>query len=121
MKERIQIDGVWYVKENLHQEKLLEINPISFYGISWETDNYYFEATKIYKDDGSFYDGMCDIEFINKKTGLNEKEYIDNSIWVKNVLNNDYDTMKEASNIFSSHINEFITFINYLNDKNFLN
>jgi len=75
MKDRIQIDGVWYIKEN-KQEPL----DIIFYdGAVYEDDNYCIEASrdKEYKS--------IDIEVLDKNT--NTKEYIDSQEYIKDVIN----------------------------------
>jgi hypothetical protein len=76
MKDRIEIDGVWYVKEI--QEPLI----INFYdGALYEDESYCIEASR-YKESNSIY-----IEIDDKITG--EKEYIDNEDYIKDVINGD--------------------------------
>ena len=74
MKDRIEIDGVWYVKEI--QEPL----DIIFYdGAVYEDDNYCIEASKDKEHK------IIDIEVIDKNTG--EKEYIHSQEYIKDVIN----------------------------------
>ena len=75
MKDRIQIDGVWYIKEN-KQEPL----DIIFYdGAVYEDDDYCIEATR-HKGFHGIY-----LEIDNKNTG--KKEYVDNEDYLKDVIN----------------------------------
>jgi len=77
MKDRVQIDGVWYIKEN-KQEPL----DIIFYdGAVYENDNYRIEASrdKEYK--------WINIEVLDKNT--NKKEYIDNKEYLEYVIKGD--------------------------------
>ena len=77
MKDRIQIDGVWYIKEN-KQEPL----DIIFYdGAVYEDDDYCIEATR-HKGFHGIY-----VEVKDKNTG--EKEYIDNEDYLKYVIKGD--------------------------------
>jgi hypothetical protein len=77
MKDRVQIDGVWYIKEN-KQEPL----DIIFYdGAVYEDDDYCIEA---YRD--KEYNSIS-IEVKDKNTG--KKEYIDNEDYLKYVIKGD--------------------------------
>ena len=84
MKDRVQIDGVWYIKEN-KQEPL----DIIFYdGAVYEDDYYCIEA---YRD--KEYKSIS-VEIYDKNTG--KKEYIDNEDYIKGVINgNNVDFMNE--------------------------
>ena len=84
MKDRIQIDGVWYIKEN-KQEPL----DIIFYdGAVYEDDDYCIEAHRN-KESKWIY-----LEIYDKNTG--KKEYIDNEDYIKGVINgNNVDFMNE--------------------------
>ena len=88
MKDRIQIDGVWYVREQ--QEPEVEINITRFKGMVTESDKYCFEATKLKHGDvpGRYYDG-CDIEFTDKRGEPWKTDLWDNNAWMRGVLIND--------------------------------
>ena len=77
MKNRIQIDGVWYVKES-KQEPL----DIIFYdGAVYEDDNYCIEASR-----DKEYNSIS-VEVLDKNT--NTKEYIDSQEYIKGVIKGD--------------------------------
>ena len=67
-KDRVQIDGVWYVREDQAQlDAVLEdFDPTGFEGYVVENDEVCFEATRIKRDDDSFYDGCVDIKYTHK-------------------------------------------------------
>lgn len=77
MKDRIQIDGIWYIKEN-KQEPL----DIIFYdGAVYENDYYCIEASR-----NKEYNSIS-VEVTYKNTG--KKEYIDNEEYLKYVIKGD--------------------------------
>ena len=102
-KDRIQINGVWYVKESNAKTtaKKVEIEDhqiTKFKGASFETDDYCWEATKIYKDDGTLYSGL-DIKFTDKTSGdydSFETFYWDNDLWMRGVLESNPESLEEA-------------------------
>ena len=99
MKNRIEIDGVWYTRED---NTTPEVKPrlessIAFEGLVFESDLYCFEATRLRDDDGEFYDKQCDIQFTNKKLDIDNIEYWDNTEWMIEFLSNDPEAIFEAS------------------------
>ena len=77
MKDRIQIDGVWYIKEN----KPAPLDIIFYDGAVYEDDDYCIEASR---------NKECkwiDIEVLDKNTG--KKEYIDNKEYLEYVIKGD--------------------------------
>jgi hypothetical protein len=65
--DRIEMNGVWYVKETPTQK--IEWDPTCFSGRVYESDLYCFEATQILKDDGTPYKKVVVI----LKSPINEK------------------------------------------------
>lgn len=114
MENRIQINGVWYVKEEEKQPDIDKKNIIYFKGAVLENEDYAWKATKIQKDDGSFYDGL-DIEFIDKRKKPWKEEHWDNDNWFKGILDNNPDSMKEAKESMDDEgIKVFKAFLNKL-------
>ena len=89
-KDRIQIDGVWYVREDILPTSNKEPLIYTWYdGCVIENDKYAFEISRIQKDDGTYYNDIS-IEFTDKRFGKYEnwtKDYWDNNEWMKGVLN----------------------------------
>ena len=67
-KDRILINGVWYVRETEPETETKEIETTDLICSVYETEDYVWKASKIYKDDGeTLYDGI-DVEFTDKTT-----------------------------------------------------
>ena len=95
-ENRIQINGEWYVKEStiIDKKLVIEDSDITRYeGAVYENENYCWEATKDYRDDGTLYEGV-DIKFTNKSTG--KIEYWDNDDWMVRVHENEVAAMETA-------------------------
>lgn len=95
MENRIEINGVWYVREDQQQEEPIVLDLLNFEGCGVEDTNYYWEATRMYKDDGSLYDGI-DIKFTDKRSKPWKEEHWDNNLWMKAIYNNEEPALKEA-------------------------
>jgi hypothetical protein len=117
MKDRIQIDGVWYVRE-LEPEpetEFLDVQIHTSISVHYENDDYSWEAISLIKDDGSQYDGF-DIKFTNKNIKPWKDDYWDNMKWIKGVYENNPDSIKEALEEMNENgIKHFRSFLNELN------
>jgi len=97
MEERIEINGVWYVKETPKQETEKFEELVRFEGLVYENDTCCFEVSRHYKDDcDEFYDGIY-IDITIKKGGRENwvKEYIDNDLYLLSVLNDNLEPGEE--------------------------
>ena len=96
--DRIQINGVWYVREDINyvREKEREMNLAFSQTCTYETDEYCWETSRLYKDKETFYPGI-DIKF-TKKDGPApwREEHWDNNVWMRGVLKGDPESMFEA-------------------------
>lgn len=123
MKDRILIDGEWYVKEVLPKETFEEINITKYIGCSFETDEYAWEATKIFRDDDSLYPGVG-IKFIDKTPKNRDKweeDYWDNESWILEVYDNEPESLKEAREVMNEKgIRDFKNFIHKLIEMSWL-
>ena len=119
MKDRIQINGVWYVRED-ETELTDNINVTHVQQCTYETDEYAWEASRIYKDDlETFYSGV-DVKFTDKKK--NYDDYWDNNDYLLGVLNNDnYFINLARENMNVEGIKDFKNFIYYLKEKGWFN
>lgn len=97
LKDRIQIDGVWYVREDVipisNKEPLIYT---WFESCVVENDKYAFEISRIQKDDGTYYNDIS-IEFTDKRFGKRENwkiEYWDNNEWMLDIIS---DTPNEVA------------------------
>ena len=128
MNNRIEIDGVWYTREdNTTPEVIPQLEPsVSFEGLVFESDLYCFEATRLRDDDGEFYDKECSIKFTDKSkySGLGDVEIgeiWDNAEWMIGILNNDPEAIEEAlESLCSQGIEEFRVVVKELAEKGWI-
>jgi hypothetical protein len=116
-KDKIQIDGVWYIREDQSEKKLDVTN---FIGCVYENDEYVWEATKIYQDDDkTFYPGVS-IKFTDKRVKPWKEEYWDNEAWILGILiDESIDEVKESMS--DKGIKEFKQFVKMLIEKDWFN
>lgn len=101
MEDRILINGVWYVREALIENVIEQIETTDYLGCTYETENYSWEATRIFKDDQeTFYDGF-DIKFIDKLWKNYEPQYWDNMGWFESVYENNPDAIADAKEVMN--------------------
>lgn len=124
MKDRIKIDGVWYVREDISEKvskPKKEISLTEFCGMVYENEDYCWEATRLYKDDKTFYEGI-DIKFTDKRK---EKPWFedhwDNNEWFKGLLKRNPDSLNFANEVMDEEgVEEFIELLKVLEKKNWL-
>jgi hypothetical protein len=128
MKDRIQVDGVWYVRETstlpiVEIDEMLVTNTL---GCIWESDNWCFEATAILKDEATnlkdIYTAIIDIAITDKRPANRdlwiEHEPCDNPTWFIDVYEGNPESMIEAEEMLDEQgIAEFRGFIGHLIDK----
>ncbi len=129
--ERIEINGVWYVREDSQVSKTLTIgeDDVTHYrGIDYESEDYCFEATKLYKDFTSGQDyGDIDIKIAFKERGVPQKdwktEYWDHTGFFQGILENNLesiDAVRKEFNGDNEGVEAFKAFLVYLQEINWL-
>lgn len=121
-KNRIQIDGIWYVKEDtIKKPTVEELDPVNFEGYVVENSDYAFEATRIFRDDGTPYDDI-DIEVTTKKGERKDwtVDHWDHNSWMLGVLYNNPDSLKELPDMGGKNVLFLQAFLRFLKDKNWL-
>lgn len=127
MENRICIDGVWFVREELTETKI-EPTPkeevTNSLSCVWENDDWCFESSLILRgeDPTDYYPGIS-IEVTCKVGGrVNwKKNYIDNPFWMLGVLENNYQSLDDSKKIFDEDgLKVFKSFLQYLVDRNWL-
>lgn len=126
---RININGVWYVKEQedaKSSESLqtyrdeVDKESISAESFTFECDEYRWEATRLIKDDGEYYDDI-DIEFTDKAVMPFLEELWDHNKWMVGVYQNNPDSMIEARKSMSEEgIKYFQAFLGKLVEMGWL-
>jgi len=94
MENRIEINGVWYVREDATPETIYhleaeEMNLIFSEECSYETDKYCFVASRIRKDGGDEFYRDIYITFTDKRNDDRDKwkeEHWDNNNWFRGIL-----------------------------------
>jgi hypothetical protein len=122
MQDRIEINGVWYVREDLAntQEEDFELS-FSLHAL-YEDDKYCWEATRLYKDGSQtdFYEDI-DIKFTDKRVKPWKEDHWDSNQWFKEVINNDSEALEELSkDLCSSGVKTFRLFLNKLKEEGWL-
>ena len=107
MEDRIEINGVWYAKEEeldtveYVKPTISQLEPgVRYDGFVFESDVYAFDCTRIYDEDGNLYkDGNVSIKFTDKSVVHDITEYQehwDNVDWMRALLINEPEAIEEA-------------------------
>lgn len=125
--DRIEINGVWYVKEDKPTILDLTEKDVTFSkSCVYETNDYCWEAILISKDNGKEFYPDLEIEFTDKKIGTTDKkigitEYWDNFLWFNRILDGDKKEIEEAKKDMSDKgLEDFIAFLKFLKKENWL-
>jgi hypothetical protein len=81
MLDRIEINGVWYVREN--PEETIIIDTTDYYGCVYENESFCFDATKLESDD------TIDIEITDKRKTPWETHHYDSQPFLIGILDGD--------------------------------
>ena len=125
VQDRIEVNGVWYVREE--DTKEVELECILFNGRVYETDDYTFEVTQIIGSDNTPHD-YCYIELTHKNPDIpsygedSGKEYIDSPSWMFKIHEDDPEGIEEASEMMDRQgLREFKEVLKDLIDIKWLN
>lgn len=122
--DRIQINGVWYVKEDTINQPTIEIDPANYDGCSVENDDFAFEATRTLNDKNIPYPDAVSIEVTDKRFSERKDwktDYWDNNDWMRKILENDPEAHKDLPDFGrSTNYQLFLKFLEYLKNKNWL-
>lgn len=124
-KDRIQIDGVWYVREEQPQSKTLKPHQlINTINCLYETDSYCFEASMMFRDDEETLFPDVSIEFTDKRPANREDwktDYLDNPIWMRGVFHGNEESMIEAREMMDQDgIDDFRAFLKHIETKGWI-
>jgi hypothetical protein len=129
MKERIQVNGIWYVREtNPTSEIEIKEKDITFsMERIWESSDWCFVATVIMKDDAETLDDHYPDPYIKitDKRPADRKDWIeddvDNPNFMFGVLEGNPESMIDANEMFDKQgLEEFRAFLLYLNSIGWL-
>ena len=129
MEDRIQINGVWYVKADSYVDKPIPTISVSLFdedGIIYnqncmfETADFIFRAVVLIDGDGKLkYKNSLYIEFIDKRPEPWKEEHWDNPTWLNGIILNNTDSIKalEELKMSPSAIATFRDFLIYIRDE----
>ena len=94
MEDRIQVNGVWYVREQEDTAPEVKIDIIRSEARTIESDQYCFEAIRLERKDapGTYFEDI-DIKFTDKREKPWKEDYWDNNAWLRGVLINDPESL----------------------------
>ena len=118
-KDRIQIDGVWYVREDNIEDEPIKLEVVETQGYLVENTNFSYDATRIANDEGGFYEGV-DIQVTDKRSKPWKEDNWDNNNWMRGVLEYDPVSWKELPDLGSEDIKFLMAFLQYLKDKEWI-
>jgi hypothetical protein len=125
MEDRIQINGVWYKREedSIEEPEKLFWDVTTYIGKVAESKLYVFKAEKMYKDEinGEWYSGI-DIEFTDKRTLGNWKTDVwDNNTWMRSVLKDNPEALDELrESVCEQGEKEFKEFLRLIQEEGWL-
>ncbi len=128
MENRIQINGVWYKREEPKIEtpkyEINDLNVTKHLSYSFESTDFCFEAIRLYTDGGKAFFDSIDIEFTDKRVKPWKTELWDNPNWFKGVLDNDPEALNDDEGTIESlgpnGLGQLKAFLAYLRDKKWL-
>ena len=123
MQDRIEINGVWYIREDLANNQVEDFELSFALQAMYEDDKYVWEATRLYKDNSqtSFYEDI-DIKFTDKRVKPCKEDHWDSNEWMKGVMNNDPESMTDAKeSMCDDGVKTFKLFLNKLKEEGWLN
>ena len=132
MEDRIEINGVWYVREDaitdsLDQLESVEMDLTFSEECCYETDKYCFVASRIRKNEsGEFYPDIS-ITFTDKRSGNRDtwkEEYWDNNNWLKGILEGNPESVESLDNeteLCKEGKRQFKGFLNRLVEEGWIN
>lgn len=102
MENRIEINGVWYVREDTINDSLdiLDEEEMDFTWTEeciYENDNYCFVASRIKKDDSEEFYDTIDIKYTDKRLSDRTEwttEHWDNVSWFRGILENNPESLE---------------------------
>jgi hypothetical protein len=121
MEDRIQINGVWYTRED--NQPTQEIKPLkredvtAFKGFVYETDKFCYEVTIIAKDglfeEGEYHDNI-NIKFTDKRIKPWVEDHWDSMGWFRGVSENNPDSINSLINENEMEVEDILEFRSFL-------
>lgn len=110
-EHRIQINGIWYVREEQPEKEDLELN--HYLGAVWEDDYACFDFS-ILSDEQSSNLGYFSVKYTDKTVNPFKDHYWDNEVWFNGLLEGNPESLKELGDLKVSSRFAFITLLTKL-------
>jgi hypothetical protein len=128
MEKRIEINGVWYVREdaNIDHTEDEEMDLTFSEECCYETKKYCFVASRLRKDGGDEFYPDITITFTDKRSGDRDtwkEEYWDNNEWFKGILEGNIESivsLDEETDICPQGERQLKGFLNRLVEEGWL-
>lgn len=124
-KNRIQIDGVWYVREDLPREEyVVDVDElVDFKGCVYENTDFCWEAIVLFKDyESGEIQPEVDIKFTDKRIKPWKEENWDNPFWVQSLHKGDPEVVTYAEKLMGPKgVKQFQVFLKELVKRGWLN
>jgi hypothetical protein len=131
MGNRIEINGVWYVREDAITDSLdhLEVEEMDLTFTEechYETDKYCFVASRIRIDGGDEFYPDITIEFTDKRSANRDtwkEEFWDNNNWFKGILENNPESINsfnKDTDLCEQGKQQFKAFLHRLKEEGWL-
>ena len=120
MENRIQVNGVWYVRETPIPEIDITEDIVNFSGCVYENDKYRWEVTIL---EPHKYDDIVDVKFTDKREKPWKEDHWDSNRWLRGVYNDEPECLVhlEEINLCDEGVKAFKQLLGVLiNDKKWL-
>jgi len=128
MEDRIQINGVWYVKADSYADKPIPTIAVSLFDESeviqtkscqFETADFVYEAVILLDGDGGLRTKSMYINFTDKRPDPWKEDMWDNPTWLNGIIIKYPDSIKELEELkmSPSAIATFRDFLIYIRDE----
>ena len=121
--DRIEINGIWYVKEDTIEKEIIELNPILSEEITVENNDFCFVATKMFKEDTETQLGDIDIKFTDKRVKPWKEETWDHLGFFRGCIERNPDSLlslRGESGFNTDDVENFIAFLKEIQKRGWL-
>jgi hypothetical protein len=123
-KNRIQINGVWYVREDCPKEEVtVDIDTlVDIKGCIYENSDFCWEATVLCRDyESGEIQPEVDIKFTDKRVKPWKEENWDNNFWLQDLYEGEPNVVAYAEKLMSSKgVKQFQAFLKQLVKRGWL-
>ena len=124
IKDRVQIDGVWYVREDCPKEEVtVDIDTlVDIKGCIYENSDFCWEATVLCRDyESGEIQPEVDIKFTDKRVMPWKEDYWDSNYWLAQLCEGNPEVMARAEELMGPKgVKQFQAFLKQLVKRGWL-